>query len=201
MSTILGVSGEAGSFSEEAAMLYAKRASIDPTLRYLIDMEGVLAAVETGTVDIGIFPVVNLLGGLVKPAFQAMGNHLFTPIDELWLEINQCLLALPGTALNQITTIVSHPQGLAQCKHYIQKTFKDVKRIEWIDTAKAAKDLAEGLLPDSAAVIAPERSADIYGLNVVARNIQDSNPNLTAFIVAKKHSSTRIDMEGHDVND
>lgn len=184
----LGVSGDKGSFSEEAAELYAMRACVHPTLDYLIDMEGVLAAVEAGVVDVGIFPVVNLLGGLVKPAFVAMGRHAFTPIDALWLEIHQCLLVWPGTMQEQITTIVSHPQGLAQCQHYLDKTFKGVAQQAWIDTAKAVRDLAEGQLPRTAAVIAPAHAASVYDMEVMARDIQDKTPNLTAFMIVTSYT-------------
>ena len=187
MTTVIGVSGDAGSFSEEAALVYAKRAGIHPLLAYLSDMEGVLLAIEAGGVDIGIFPVVNLSGGLVNSAFKAMGNHLFTPIDELWLEVNQCLLVLPGMRLDQIEHIVSHPQAFLQCAVYLQNQLKDVCRTEWINTAKSAKDLATGILSPTTAVIASRRSAELYGLATLASNIQDSHPNLTAFILAKKN--------------
>lgn len=192
MTIILGVSGDRGSFSEEAALLYAKRAGIKVSLSYLIDMEGVLAAIEKGAIDLGILPVVNLYGGLVKPAFEAMSKHLFTLVDELWLEVNQCLLVRPGLTLNNLTGIVSHPQGLAQCKQFLQKEFKELQLIEWCDTAKAASDLVEGKLSWRTAVIAPERCAAIYGLEIMARNIQDCNPNLTAFILV-----TSIDSSIH----
>ena len=182
----MGISGEVGSFSEEASVAYAKRAGIELAPLFLLDMEGVLSALEKGEIEQGIFPVVNLLGGLVKPAFLAMGRHLFHPIDELWHQVNQCLLVRPGITSDQITTIVSHPQGLAQCKHYLAKEFKGIPQLEWLDTAKAAKDLAKGELPSTAAVIAPERSAIVYGLTLLASKIQDSEVNLTAFIIAER---------------
>jgi prephenate dehydratase len=185
MAIIMGISGVQGSFSEEAALLYAKQKDIHPILCYLIDMEGVLSAIEQGTINLGILPVVNLQGGLVKPAFQAMGKHLFHQIDELWLHVRQCLLVFPGTTRQQIKNIVSHPQAFAQCKHYLQKEFKDLPLHEWCNTAKAAKDLAEGVFNADTAVIASERSAKLYGLEVFARDIQDSNANLTAFIIVK----------------
>ncbi|WP_131778004.1 prephenate dehydratase domain-containing protein [Legionella bozemanae] len=190
MTTLFGISGDVGSFSEEAALIYARQKGIDPTLIHLLDMEGVLNAIENGAIDLGIVPVVNLLGGLVKPAFQAMGRHLFTPVDELWHEINQCLLVNPGVQHDQITHIVSHPQGLAQCNQFLRKQFKETEQIEWIDTAKAAKDLAEGILPSHAAVIAPARCAELYGLEIKAANIHDSHPNQTAFILVKKYRDT-----------
>lgn len=180
---ILGVSGDPGSFSEEAGLLYAQRVGIKPTLKYLTDMEGVLAAVSTGKIDVGIFPVVNSRGGLVKMAFEAMGKYLFTLIDEVWLDVRQCLLVRSGTKLERIKKIVSHPQAIAQCERYLLKTFKQVDLIEWQDTAKAAHDLAAGKLGKTSAVIAPERAARIYGLEVAVKNIQDNHPNLTTFIV------------------
>lgn len=187
----IGISGDAGSFSEEAGLLYASKNKINPEWIYLIDMEGVLDAVEHGKIDMGIFPVVNLRGGLVRMAFDAMGRHPFTVIDELWLEVNQCLLAKQGVMKNAIKKIASHPQALAQSREYLQKEFNDAELIEWQDTAKAARDLADGKLRGDCAVIAPRRAGEIYGLNVMAANIQDARPNLTAFIFVKKALSPR----------
>ena len=58
--------------------------------------------------------------------------------------------------------------------------------VEWIDTAQAAKDLASGVLPPDTAVIAPAKSAQLYGLDIIAKGIQDVHPNLTTFIIVKK---------------
>jgi prephenate dehydratase len=187
----IGVSGEAGSFSEEAALVYAQRAELPASLIYLLDMEGVLAAVEAGRVELGIFPVVNVNGGLVTQAFVAMGRHLFQPMDELWHPISQCLLVLPGTSPESIDMIVSHSQALAQCTQYLQKEFQQAEHLAWSDTAQAASDLSTGKLPGSCAVIASARCAEIYQLEVLARDIQDAQPNLTAFIVAKKLAQAR----------
>jgi prephenate dehydratase len=181
----LGVSGDPGSFSEEAGLLYAQRIGITPTLVYLTDMEGVLAALTSGEIQLGIFPVVNSRGGLVKMAFEAMGNYLFTMIDEVWLDVRQCLLAKKGTEAHQIKKIVSHPQAIAQCERYLLREFRKTKLIEWQDTAKAAKDLSTGKLGKTSAVIAPQRAARIYGLEVLVKDMQDSHPNLTTFIVVR----------------
>ncbi len=186
MKTLIGVSGMAGSFSEEAALLYANNMKIVPELVYLIDMEGVLAALSQRKIDIGIFPVVNIHGGLVKPAFEAMGKYLFTPIDELWLDVKQCLLGLPGTDIKKIKKVISHQQALNQCKNYLKNKLNHVELVPWIDTAKAAKDLAEGRFSEEAAVIAPARSAEVYHLELIDKNIQDYHPNLTAFIITKQ---------------
>ncbi len=182
---ILGVSGDAGSFSEEAGLEFAKKNNMNVQLVHLMDMEGVLAAIDAKKIDLGIFPVVNFRGGIVKPAFEAMGKYSFIPIDDVWLNVQQCILVRPDTKLSAINKIVSHPQGLAQCKNFLKNNYEYAELVEWIDTAKAAKDLAENVLDEFTAVIAPEQAARMYHLNVHARNIQDENPNFTVFIVVK----------------
>ncbi len=184
--TRIAVSGDAGSFSEEAGLLYAQRNSIDPTILFAIDMEGVLTMLDKKEADIGIFPVVNSRGGLVQHAFKAMGQHLFQYTDELWLEVYQCLMVQPGVTKEQITKIASHPQAISQCERYLRKEFPNVALIEWEDTAKAARDLASGILKKNTAVIAPARSAHIYNLDLLEKGIQDNHPNLTTFIIVTK---------------
>lgn len=185
----LGVSGDEGSFSEEAGLRYAERTGIAVSLSHLIDMEGVLAAVEAGDVDLGIFPVANLRGGLVRPALVAMGAHPFTVVDDLWLEVNQCLIAHPDATADMIRKVVSHPQALAQCQDYLNLHFPAAERVEWEDTAKAVRDLASGMLDNECAAIAPARAAAHYGMQILQPDIQDMKPNLTAFIIVKQRGS------------
>lgn len=182
----IGVSGDAGSFSEEAAWLYARQAGIKPKLSYLIDMEGVLGALTKRKIDLGIFPVVNSRGGLVQGAFEAMGRHRFSLVDEIWLDVKQNLMCRQEIGKQQIKIIASHPQALSQCQRHIQKNYPKAELREWKDTARAARDLKAGRLNKFAAVIGPAASARIYGLKVIGANIQDSRPNLTTFIVVKK---------------
>ncbi len=182
----LAVSGDPGSFSEEAGLIFSQREGVEPELVFATDMRGVLAAVDAGEVDQGIFPVVNSRGGLVYPAFEAMGEFRFIMVGELWMEVFQCLMVLPGTSEADITEVTSHSQALAQCDRYLKKTFPTLPLNEWQDTAKAAKDLHDGILPKTAAVIAPARSAQIYGLETIGKGIQDQRPNLTTFIVVEK---------------
>lgn len=184
----IAVSGDPGSFSEEAGLLYAQRENITPDILFATHMEGVLKAVNEGEAERGVFPVVNSRGGLVRPAFHAMGKYEFDYIDEIWMEIYQCMLVKPGTKREDVTMIASHSQALAQCDRHIQQHHKGIELREWVDTARAAKDLAEGVLPATAAVIAPARAAHFYGLEVLEKGIQDNHPNLTTFIVVKKRT-------------
>lgn len=191
---VLGVSGDAGSFSEEAGMLYAQRIGKEVDITFCIDAEGVLKAVEGGEVDYGIFPVVNSRGGLVKMAYKAMGDYLFEVIDELWFEVYQCLMVLPGVKKEDITQISTHEQAIRQCERYINSELSHAKIVEWEDTAKAAKDLSEGVLPATTAVIASSRAAHIYGLELLDKGIQDNHPNLTTFLVVINKKSGNSDQ-------
>ena len=137
-------------------------------------------------IDIGIFPVVNSRGGLVRPAFDAMGNYIFRVIDELWMEVHQCIMVLPDINKEDIKKITTHSQAIMQCERYIRREFPNAELVEWEDTAKAAKDLSEGNISADSAVIAPARSAQIYNLKIVDKGIQDNHPNLTTFIVVEK---------------
>lgn len=182
----LGVSGDQGSFSEEAGILYMNREGIEADIIYAIDMDGVLSRLDANEIELGIFPVVNSRGGLVQTAFEAMGRHLFTLISEVWMEVQQCLIALPNTEKKDLTAIATHPQAMSQCERYLKREFPNKKLKDWEDTAKAARDLAAGLLPPTTGVIAPVRAAQLYGLTVLEKGIQDLHPNLTTFIVVKK---------------
>ena len=184
--TTVAVSGDQGSFSEEAGLLYAKQKSFESVILFATDMEGVLLMIDRGEAELGIFPVVNSRGGLVEGAYEAMGRHLFTLVDTLPLDVHQCLLALPGVSKSAITEIVSYTQALTQCERYLATEFPGVPLKEWQDTAKAAADLGRGVLPQTAAVVAPERSAELYHLSVLEKGIEDQKPNLTTFIIVRK---------------
>ncbi len=128
-----------------------------------------------------------------------MGRHLFQLVSEVWMEVQQCLLALPNTTKKMITAIATHPQAISQCERYIKQEFPCIELKNWEDTAKAARDLAKGLLPPNTAVIAPARAGQLYGLTTLEKGIQDLHPNLTTFIVVKKLSS-RIQTKDPDEN-
>ncbi len=181
----IGVSGDVGSFSEEAGLIYAAKAHTSEfELRYLIDMDGVLNALNDGEIDVGIFPFVNYNSGIVWPAFTAMGKYSFMPIDDIQLNVEQCLIARKDTQLSAIKELYSYTPAFEQCKGFINQ--HGFRVIDWGDTAKAARDLASGILPLNAGVVASAQAAKSYDLAVIRQGIQDIQPNITRFIVVKK---------------
>jgi len=183
----IGVSGDKGSFSEEAGNYYAKEEGIgNYGIKYLIDMEGVLKALDKKKIDIGIFPIVNSTGGVVEQAITAMGRYPFKLEKIFPILIKHCLLAKIGSKRKNIKKIYSHSQAIKQCERYLFKNYKKADIIEYVDTAKAAKDLSSGKLSGDPAVIAPQGCARLYDLEILEKGIQDKKDNYTTFLAVKK---------------
>lgn len=183
----IGVMGATGSFSEKAGENYiAEQGIIDAKIVPLVSAEAVLTAVENGEVDKGIFPIENSNGGIVIEAVHAMAKHRFAIERMFELDVHHMLLVKPGTTASHITSVCSHDQALKQCRMYLKRAWPDADIQPYADTAKAAEDLGNGTLPDTMAVIAPRRCAELYGLEILEESIQDLKFNYTTFVVAVK---------------
>ncbi len=183
----IGISGARGSFSEEAAGEYCRKEGIaNPEIQYLVSVENVLAGLENGSIELGIFPIENSNGGIVIEAVYGMAKHNFTIQKLFEIDVHQCLLVAQGTNPDQITAITSHDQALKQCRMYLKRKWPGVDIAPYPDTAKAAKDLSEGILPKTTAVIAPKSCAALYGLELLEESIQDLKFNFTTFVAAEK---------------
>lgn len=183
---IIGVSGAAGSFSEEAALIYARKHKLGKRrIEYLISAEGVLAALEEGRIELGIFPIENLNGGMVDEALEAMSGHIFRIERKFNIEVHQNLLVKNGMTASRVRKITSHIQARLQCERYLQRQWPHTPFEDYADTAKAAEDLASGKLPATTAVIASLAAARVYGLKVLESSIHDDKFNFTRFIAAR----------------
>lgn len=180
---IIGVSGAIGSFSEQAAKEYCRKHKIkNYKLEYLISVENVLRELHGKNISLGIFPIENSNGGIVIESVYAMSNYIFK-INELFeIPVIHCLLAMKTVQIADIDTIASHDQAIKQCKMYIKRNWAGASIEERDDTAQAAKDLSNGILPDSTAVLAPESCAELYGLMVLEKGVQDLKFNFTSFL-------------------
>ncbi len=186
----IGISGEKGSFSEEAAQYYCNKNNIKNfTFKYLISVENVLSALKNKKIDKGIFPIENSNGGIVYEAVYAMAKYIFDIEQMFEIDIKHCLLVLPGKNTSNIKKIASHDQALKQCKMYLKRRWPNTELIEWSDTAKAAADLKNGKLSEDTAVIAPAICSKIYKLDILEEKIQDLKFNFTTFIVAKNKNN------------
>jgi prephenate dehydratase len=184
---IIGISGARGSFSEEAARTYAAKIGLkNYAVAYLVSVENVLSALESGEVTLGVFPIENSNGGIVIEAVHAMAKHRFNIKKIFEIDVHHNLLVRRGVTAEKVKAILSHDQAIKQCRMYLKRRWPKVKLTEYPDTAKAAADLASGKLPKTAAVIASRAAADIYKLDILEESIQDLKFNYTSFVAAVK---------------
>lgn len=148
----------------------------------------VFEAVEAGEAELGVVPVENTTAGIINQTYDLLLETDLHVVGELVLKVDHCLLAPPGTRLEDVRKVISHPQGLAQCDGFIAR-YK-LEAIPVYDTAGAARALAENPEPGLAA-IASRRAAERYGLVVLAQSIQDFIGNYTRFFVLSREDWPR----------
>lgn len=178
MNKALGYLGPPGTFTEEVSMKYAKGKAF--LLRPFSTLDKVFKAVIHKEIDHGIVPVENSLEGSVNLTHDLLSNSHVKIQGELLLQVRQLLLARPGQTPSQIREICSHPQALAQCRLYLDKTYPGRPRINIASTAEAAALAAQN---DGKAAIASIRAAELYGLEILQDSIQDESSNITRFLL------------------
>lgn len=172
--------GEIGAYSEIAIYKYF---GLDVEVKPCTHLSDVFKSVESGEVDFGVVPVENSLEGSVNQTYDLFFVHDLKVCGEVIVKIVHCLIAHPGVKLEDIKTVYSHPQALAQCRNFLEKM--NCRVIPTFDTAGSVKMIRdEGL--KNAAAIASERAARIYSMEILARDIGDSPNNYTRFFVLSK---------------
>jgi arogenate dehydrogenase (NADP+) len=186
-----GIQGGKGSFNEEAIMYHIKRNTIkNYEIKYLHTSENVLRALHEGAIDQGIFALHNSVGGVVYESIEVMGRYKFAVVEEFAITISHTLMIRKDATLKDITTIMTHPQVLAQCRTTLSQKYTNLEKTsgegELIDHALVAKHLSEKKLPKNIAVMGSKILAEIYGLHIVEDNLQDLKENYTSFLLVKR---------------
>jgi prephenate dehydratase len=169
--------GEPGAFSEAASRQVNASAELVPCRSF----EDVFAAVDGATVDYGVLPIENSIGGSIHRNFDLLLENDLPIVGEIEVPVVHHLLALPGRTLSDINRVYSHPQALAQCDRFL-RTLSGVEVIASYDTAGSAKLVADQKLRDAAA-IASARAGEVNGLVALRSSIQDNDTNTTRFLV------------------
>lgn len=182
-----GIQGGKGSFNEEAIQYYTKQEGIKKyRVKYLYTSENVLKALHKGDIDSGQFAIHNSVGGIVEESIDAMAKYKFKIVKEFAIKISHALMIRKDAKFSEITTIMTHPQVLAQCRSTLSKKYPSLKQTsgekELIDHAVVAKKLSENKLPKSIATMGSKILADLYDLKIVEDNLQDSKDNYTSFL-------------------
>lgn len=194
-----GIQGGRGSFNEEAILYYLERAGIKKyKIKYLYTSENVIRALHIGEIDRGQFAIHNSVGGVVEESIQAMASYKFKIVDQFAIKIVHSLMIRGDAGLSDITTILTHPQVLAQCKQSLAQKYPHLKLAsgtgELIDHAMVAKELGQKKLPKNIATMGSNILAKLYSLKVIEDNLQDAKENYTSFLhVARTGYALRSD--------
>jgi len=144
----------------------------------------VFEEVERGRAHYGVVPVENSTEGVVNHTLDMFIGSDLKVIAEILLEISHDLLSQTGK-LDQVQKVVSHPQALAQCRHWLDENLPDTPQMDVSSTAAAAQLAAED---DSVAAIASHAAARQYGLQVAKAKIEDNSNNFTRFLVIGRNT-------------
>jgi len=146
--------------------------------------EEVFAAVTGRVVERGILPIENSIGGTIHRNYDLLLEHDLPIVGEVELRVIHSLIAYPGTTIDQLRQVYSHPQALAQCELFL-RSLRGVDVVATYDTAGSAKLIREGELRDTGAV-ASARAARLFDLAVLKEGIQDFEDNITRFLIVAR---------------
>lgn len=174
--------GVPGAYSEEALI-----ATFGPdTERVNVkEFEDVFKKLQEEDIDYGILPIENSSTGSISEVYDLMREYGYYVVGETSIKVDQNLLGVPGTSLEDIAEVYSHPQGLKQSEEFL-KQHGDWKLVPFRNTAESAKLVSESGSKEKAA-IASRRAAELYGLEVVEPSINYNNNNHTRFVIIGKN--------------
>jgi len=176
----IAIQGIPGSFHHQVALdTFGEDARIVgfPTF------DEVAKAVQQGEVAYGVMAIENSIAGAILPNYDLIDRFGLYIEKEYYLPISHNLLVLPGTLLSEIETVESHPMALLQCQKFFEQ-YPHIALNAEKDTASVAKKISEKKLAGKGA-IASKKAAEIYGLEILASDIQSFKDNYTRFIILK----------------
>ena len=179
MSKRIAFQGEPGAFSHAAAHALFPDDEPVPCLTF----EDTIAAPQEGSADYAVVPVENSLYGRITDIHHLLPESGLYVVGEHYLRIEMNLLGVKGARLEDVQAVQSLSVALGQCRRFIQQ--HKLRTINAVDTAGSAKEVAEKGDPRVGA-IASRFAAELYGLDVLARNIEDAAHNTTRFLVLSR---------------
>ncbi|HEY6222858.1 MAG TPA: prephenate dehydratase [Gemmatimonadales bacterium] len=177
----VAIPGELGSFSHAAA-LAAHQSEI--RLVPCVDFPELFRTVVAGHADRGIVPIENSLTGSIHENYDLLRAHGLCIVDETEIRVRHCLIARPGTTLQQVRRVASHPVALAQCRRFFAD-HSHVVAVPAYDTAGSVRDLMNDRL-DADAAIASDLAAQLYGGAILCEGLEDHAANYTRFLVVSR---------------
>ncbi len=186
--TKVAIQGYPGSFHDTVAKQYWPDESIEivPTDTF----ELLALCLQNGEVDVAVMAIENSIAGTILQNYRILRENKFWVVGERFLQIRHQLLATHGTHIQDVKTVFSHPMAINQCRKYLSQ-HPTWKLVETDDTAKSAEDIS---LKNNAkwACIASEEAAKLYGLDILAHNIETHAINYTRFFIVQKYKAMSI---------
>jgi prephenate dehydratase len=168
--------GEPGSYSHLAVREAFPKAEAVPSPTF----DDAFAALAGGLADLALIPIENSLHGRITDIHHILPDAHVHFVGEHFLRVRHQLMAVKGASLSGIRTVVSQEPALGQCRNIVREM--KLKQLLWADTAGAARHVAD-TKDASVAAIASELAAEIHGLTILKRDVEDADHNVTRFIV------------------
>ncbi|MCQ2356297.1 MAG: prephenate dehydratase [Methanocorpusculum sp.] len=179
----VGYQGVAGSFGEQAALEYFG-GTVSAVTNYK-EFDDVFAALERGEIDYGVLPIENSTAGDVLEVADLITRCSLYVVGEHIIRVRHNLLGVSGASTGMIREVYSHPQAISQCRDFLRH-HPEINAYPYANTALAAKFIAEEQDPAKAS-IGSLRAAELYGLDVLEKNIQTAENNYTRFVILSRH--------------
>lgn len=181
---VIGYQGVPGAYSNLALHSFFNERQFEERSYTLFS--DVVKALERGELTYGVLPIENSSTGGINEVYDLLRHFDCYIVGEKCLKIEHNLLACPGSTLEQITEVYSHPQGFAQCAPFFRRQ-QQMKQIPYFNTAKAAEMVA-AKQDKTLAAVASAQAAAIYGLEILAADIHANAKNYTRFIIVGKRA-------------
>ena len=178
----IAIQGVKGCFHEQAARLfYQEHGNIVPQTVECLTFDDLYKSIDKGMADAAVMAIENTVSGGLLPNFELLRKYDRKIKGEVFLRIQQNLMALPGQTIEDIKEVRTHYMAINQTREFF-KDYPWIRLVESEDTAKSAADVAEGGLMGVGAV-ASTLAAELYGLNILAESIETYKQNFTRFLI------------------
>ena len=184
METKIAIQGIIGSFHHQVAQEYYGQ---DVVVDECLSFEELIDSLLAGKSSQAVMAIENSIAGPIIPNYALIDKNNLHIIGEHYLRIHQNLMALGGQTIEDIKEVYSHPMALLQCMDFL-KQYPHIKLVEDKDTAETARRIQQNQLKGVAA-IASKETTEMYGLEILAPEIQTIKNNMTRFVIIKKENS------------
>ncbi len=190
MKTKVAIKGIGGSFHDQVAQeVFGQQY----TPLFCKNFSDIIRKVGTEEAEFGILAIENSLAGTILENYRLLRDNLIEITGEKYLQVDHNLLALPGTKIDEIETVVSHEMALKQCQHFLD-TQHIMNRKNYLDTASATQLIRAKDMKGHASIGSIE-AANKYGLEILFRNIQDNAKNYTRFLIIQKVDNKGLSLK------